>query len=234
MSHDHQTSTTREPTAVAVSRPKPGRRARKKEATRLSILAAALELFAGQGYARTTIAQIASAADVSEATVYVHFNGGKESILAHPIEDRARVLADMLNSRPRGTSTLDTFFAYLHQAQDSSDPLSHDLEIVRQVALAQPMLFGSLADRWTRIVATPLANSFSQDYSEVTAGFCVEQMTAMTLAVASDFGRFLAVTLTPTTDRALWERRCSEYLAQASAALRAAWTTFSSSPQPHS
>ena len=49
-----------------------------RERTRARLLAAALDLFARQGYERTTVAQIAAAAGVTEMTFYRHF-GSKES-----------------------------------------------------------------------------------------------------------------------------------------------------------
>jgi len=48
-------------------------RARRKAATRARLSAAALELFASQGYDSTTVAQIAAAAHVSARTFFVHF-----------------------------------------------------------------------------------------------------------------------------------------------------------------
>ena len=62
-------------------KPAPGRRARKALATRHSVLAAAETQFIRDGYASTTIAAIAAAADVAAATVYAVF-GNKRSILS--------------------------------------------------------------------------------------------------------------------------------------------------------
>jgi AcrR family transcriptional regulator len=57
------------------------RRQQAAAATREAIIEAALELFACQGYARTTVAQIAEAARVAANTVYTSV-GGKPQILA--------------------------------------------------------------------------------------------------------------------------------------------------------
>lgn len=58
-----------------------GRRARQARETRRRIRAAALELFTAQGYATTTVQQIAAQADVAWQTVYSVF-GTKAAILA--------------------------------------------------------------------------------------------------------------------------------------------------------
>lgn len=57
------------------------RRQQAAAATREAIIEAALELFACQGYARTTVAQIAEAARVAVNTVYTSV-GGKPQLLA--------------------------------------------------------------------------------------------------------------------------------------------------------
>jgi TetR/AcrR family transcriptional regulator, regulator of autoinduction and epiphytic fitness len=61
--------------------PPEGRRQKRARQTRRGILAAAHELFVRQGYARTTIRQIADQADVAWQTVYAVF-GDKPAILA--------------------------------------------------------------------------------------------------------------------------------------------------------
>lgn len=59
-------------TPAAGSDAPPGRRERNKEAKRRRILAAARELFAAQGFAATTTAQIAERADVGAGTVFLY------------------------------------------------------------------------------------------------------------------------------------------------------------------
>lgn len=62
--------------------PTTGRTAR----TRARLLAAALDLFARQGYDRTTVAEIAAAAGVTEMTFYRHFGSKDQLLLEDPYD----------------------------------------------------------------------------------------------------------------------------------------------------
>jgi AcrR family transcriptional regulator len=68
-----------------------GRRERKALATRVRVLDAAEDLFVANGYAATTIAAIADAADVAVQTVYAAF-GNKRAIFTELLA--ARVVGD--------------------------------------------------------------------------------------------------------------------------------------------
>ncbi|WP_029384736.1 helix-turn-helix domain-containing protein, partial [Streptomyces leeuwenhoekii] len=59
---------TAQPAGAAHPAPRPGLRERKKRRTRDALLRAALELFTARGYERTTVDDIAEAADVSQRT----------------------------------------------------------------------------------------------------------------------------------------------------------------------
>ncbi|MFE3054127.1 TetR/AcrR family transcriptional regulator [Nocardia sp. NPDC059236] len=71
--------------------PPPDRRDRRRQEIRDRILSSALELFADQGYAATTVDQIAARADLARRTVYNHF-ARKQDMLAVWAADR-RALA---------------------------------------------------------------------------------------------------------------------------------------------
>lgn len=59
----------------------PGRRERKKQQTRQALIDAAIRLFEERGYERTTVLDIAEAADVSDRTFFLHFRTKEEVIL---------------------------------------------------------------------------------------------------------------------------------------------------------
>jgi len=67
----------------------PGRRERKKRLTRQALVDAAVRLFAERGYERTTVADVAEAADVSARTFFLHF-ATKEDVLLADAAERVR------------------------------------------------------------------------------------------------------------------------------------------------
>lgn len=76
-------------------------RAEQAQETRRRILAAALQLFPERGYAGTTVAAVASAADVSTETIYTTL-GGKRGLLESVIDSAiAGVDADVPRDDPR-------------------------------------------------------------------------------------------------------------------------------------
>ena len=91
---------------------RPGLRERKKQKTRETIVKVALELFAEQGYERTTIAEIADAADVSPRTIFAYF-ASKEDILFSDLTEIEERLAQALRERPEGTTALDALREFI-------------------------------------------------------------------------------------------------------------------------
>ena len=77
----------------------PGLRERKKAATRKAIHDGAIRLFGEQGFAGTTIDQIAETADVSRATVF-HYFPTKESIVFGDAPQAIAALAALLEGAP--------------------------------------------------------------------------------------------------------------------------------------
>ena len=82
-----------------------GRREAHKQATRAALRAAAMRLFAEQGYDVTTVADIARAADVTQRTFYRYFDG-KEDLIAGEYRSWLTLLAGAIRARPRGEPPL--------------------------------------------------------------------------------------------------------------------------------
>ncbi|MFP5219394.1 MAG: TetR/AcrR family transcriptional regulator [Actinomycetes bacterium] len=72
-----------------------GRRQEYAELTRAAVVDAAAELFARQGYAKTSLEEVAAAARVSKGTVYGHFDG-KEQLFRAALEDQERQVIERL------------------------------------------------------------------------------------------------------------------------------------------
>jgi AcrR family transcriptional regulator len=73
-------------------------RERKKARARREMTAAALRLFAAQGYGPTTVADIAAAADVSERTFFRYFSSKVDAVFGDAPE-RLAALRDALTAR---------------------------------------------------------------------------------------------------------------------------------------
>jgi AcrR family transcriptional regulator len=84
-----------------------GRRERKKQATSVALHEAALRLFAENGYAETTVEEIAEEADVAARTFFRHF-GSKEAVLFADEDDRRELWRSALRARPTDEAILVT------------------------------------------------------------------------------------------------------------------------------
>ena len=80
------------------------RRQRGRERDRARILAAAEELFARQGFAGTSMQQLAATADFSVGKLYQHFRG-KEAIFRDLLESRSRAMLDVMRREAAGEGT---------------------------------------------------------------------------------------------------------------------------------
>lgn len=86
--------------------PEIGRREAHKNATRRAIQEAADRLFATQGFADTTVREIADAAGVTERTFFRYF-GGKEALLVDDIRAWLPSFGDAIRERPVDEEPLD-------------------------------------------------------------------------------------------------------------------------------
>ncbi|MEW2526329.1 TetR/AcrR family transcriptional regulator [Streptomyces sp. NPDC047071] len=110
----------------------PGRRERKKAATRKAIADAALHLFLERGYDHVGIREIADSADVSTATLFKHFPS-KEALVFDMDADREAGLLDAVHQRPEGQSLLAALRDYVLAGADTfrDAEMAQFLELVR-------------------------------------------------------------------------------------------------------
>jgi AcrR family transcriptional regulator len=143
--------------------PPVGLRERKKAKTKAAIQHHALRLFRSQGYAATTVEQIAEAAEVSPSTFFRYF-ATKEDV----------VLADFIDH--------ETFARMVNAPKDLS-PLEALLHAVRQT-------FGEMSEEDVRLEM--MRNELIQSVPELRRGMLLEMTRPMALlgeAIATRLGR---------------------------------------------
>ena len=89
-----------------------GLRERKKLRTREAIIDAALRLFTERGFERTTVADIAAAADIAPRTFFGYFPG-KEDVVFHDFEETFASLQRRLVEREPGETAIDAMRAWI-------------------------------------------------------------------------------------------------------------------------
>jgi AcrR family transcriptional regulator len=131
-----------------MTEPLPGRRERKKAATRQSIADAALRLFLERGYDQVGIRDIADAADVSTTTLFKHFPG-KEALVFDQDENREAELTAAVRNRAAGQGILD---ALRQHVLDSYLPVAAHPQAAGFARLVEstPALRGYAERMWTR------------------------------------------------------------------------------------
>lgn len=137
----------------------PGRRERKKAATRLALSEAAMRLFTARGFDDVTVREIADAADVSTTTLMKHFPT-KEALVFDRDDEIERALIAAVAERPPSSSALDALHAFLRMRANLAVParLSSFTKLVR----ATP----ALSDYWHRMWmrhAHALAGALARD-----------------------------------------------------------------------
>ena len=113
-----------------------GLRERKKRATHSAIRDGAMELFADRGFARTTIDQIAEAANVSRATVFSYFPTKEEIVFGEggaAIDD----LAARLRERAHHQTTIAVVRSWLGDLAGWFEP---ELVLQQQLAREVPVV----------------------------------------------------------------------------------------------
>ena len=94
-----------------------GLRERKKQQTRQVIAETALRLFNDRGFDAVTVAQVAKAADVSEATVFNYFPT-KESLFFGQMQTFEEALIQAVHERRGGESVLAAFRRFIDEGSE--------------------------------------------------------------------------------------------------------------------
>src|SRR6266700_1201079 len=107
-----------------------GLRERKKARTRAAIRRHALRLFRQQGYQRTTVEQIAAAAEVSPSTFFRYFPTKEDVVLQDDMDTR---MIEALERQPASLSPVAAFRGAVREVIGSYNEA--DLEIISETTL---------------------------------------------------------------------------------------------------
>jgi AcrR family transcriptional regulator len=152
-------SRTTPPTFAAVARG--SLRERKKEATRARLVEVSSALFVDQGYAATTLEQIAEGADISVPTLLVYFESKERLALAAEYDTLGRFKAKV-EDPDRST---DTLALWRQQVEDGTRKVGKNLKsfFQRTQYLSDPSLGRGVLDLLTQyedVLAAGLAADF--------------------------------------------------------------------------
>jgi AcrR family transcriptional regulator len=126
---------------VAVPRQPAGLRERKKEKTRQALASAAMRLFAERGYDATTVADIATAAEVSTRTFFAYFPS-KEDVFFAGTRERLDLVRQAFAAHSGALPPLSAMRATLDQIIEtaSGDLFAPDRDIRLRLLIERPEL----------------------------------------------------------------------------------------------
>ena len=116
-----------------------GHRERKKQRTREQIVDAAFKLFAERGYAATTVADIAAAADIAPRTFFSYF-ASKEAVVFFDFDGLFGSLSAAILERPEGVSAIDALREWVSQALPVEHDHSPEAELRKRMCIDEPVL----------------------------------------------------------------------------------------------
>ena len=128
-----------------------GLRERKKARTRAAIREHALRLFRENGYQRTTVEQIAAAAEVSPSTFFRYFPTKEDLVLQDDMDTR---MIEAFERQPPGLSPVAAVRAAIREAFSSYTEA--DLEMVREtttLTMTVPEVRARAMDEFARTIA---------------------------------------------------------------------------------
>jgi AcrR family transcriptional regulator len=107
----------------------PGLRERKKAKTRAAIQEHALRLFRAQGYAETTVQEIAAAAEVSPATFFRYFATKEDTIVLDRLDP---LMIELFRAQPPELGPTEALQAAIRQSMTTLTEDEWELESERQ------------------------------------------------------------------------------------------------------
>ncbi|GAA2815132.1 TetR family transcriptional regulator [Kitasatospora sp. CM 4170] len=106
---------------MSSSEPDPGLRTVKKQRTRQTIADVAIALFLDRGFDQVSVAEIASAAEVSKPTLFRYF-ASKEELVLHRFADHRGEAGRVVRERAAGLTPLDALERHQQERLAARDP----------------------------------------------------------------------------------------------------------------
>ena len=154
--------------ALRADRPTPGLRERKKAKTRATLQRQALALFREQGYAATTIEQIAAAAEVSESTFFRYFPTKEDIVFSGGLD---LVFPKRFRAQPETLGVVPALHFAMRSMVETMTPQElADLRDLSVMIFSVPELWGSALVQLTDgmgLVAGLVAERLARDPCEV-------------------------------------------------------------------
>lgn len=178
----------------------PNRRERKKLETRAALEAAAMRLFAEQGYEGTTVEEIAEAADVAVRTFFRYFQSKQDVLFGDVAHDLTGRIRANLRRQPESEPLVSAVAGAL-RAMESDEPDQQEQILVRLRLLEQlpelagtyHVLFQRLHDEIAQYVAERLDQEQFELYPQALAAAATGSVKVALVAFgASDGTRSLA------------------------------------------
>jgi AcrR family transcriptional regulator len=179
---------------MAVMAEELGLRERKKRETRQRIADVAMGLFMMRGFDKTTVADIAEAADVSVNTVFNYFKT-KEDLFFDRQDAVVQGLGRVVASRREGESVVDALRRDFHEALNEGDwrygIVSGADEFYRMVADSPSLRarMREMHDLRKEHLARVLADETDADPDDPTPRLVAAQVVALTHAISMEYLR---------------------------------------------
>ena len=159
-----------------------GLRERKKQRTRELISSTAWSLFAERGFDGVTVAEVARAADVAEATVFNYFPT-KEDLVYGRMEAFEAELLQAIRTRPAGESVLAAFGRFVLQPRGYLAARDADaLATIARVITTSPALLArehEVFARYTESLAALLAEETAAAPGDVAPRVAADALIAV-------------------------------------------------------
>ena len=147
----------------------PGLRERKKQQTRERIIEEALRLFAARGFERTTVAEIAEAAEISPRTFFGYFRA-KDDVVFHDHDELHGRFVEHLRSRAEGETTFDALRAWVDALLESGKLDEPDHRLRHRLVHDTPSLAarekGHMAE-FEQLIAEAVAKDLGEDVASL-------------------------------------------------------------------